>query len=455
MLAAGHWQVSLNVQYRMHPAISRFPNQFFYGGQLEDAPDIRRGSLFVPELHCDRRFQPFLFFDVRDSREHQARGSTSFANQAEAAFVRLLLETLVTRKWSVCQRLTIGVITPYRDQQQLLRSTITEYAMSQADPRLRKVLDAVDVRTIDGFQGQQRDIVIFSVVRSSPQHMGFLTDFRRMNVALTRARVGMYVVGSRQALAAVQPHWSALVESATNRKLVYRVRASTMRSFARREKSVSIPAGETGYPGGDDAEPSTVDTVSSAATAAGPVLGKRALPPPARFVPPRRRTALLESCETGEAAVVALAAATTSVSAAAADLPPPALGPVRASTVPALSHSKSSASHVRTTPLALSSEQRSALELSRRVVVKQEPVAGDDVAPGGQPAFPTAYRQHGGCEPDEVNTTTGGAGSGSGGDNNDDGQRDRAAFIANIRTALVNAARSLHHLAEAIGSDQS
>ncbi len=176
----------LTVQYRMHPTIMQFPSQWKYGNKLEAAPEVlRREELTVP-LH---------FYDSAGSgmEEQVDETSGSLRNDAEAVLIQRLyhLYSAEFPDWS------IGVITPYKAQV--------------------KALHALDIPadTIDGFQGQERDIMLISLVRSNAQgECGFLKDERRINVALTRAKHKLVVIGDSATLGHLSffRDWFAFVE---------------------------------------------------------------------------------------------------------------------------------------------------------------------------------------------------------------------------------------------------
>ncbi len=178
----------LNIQYRMHPAIMEFPNQRFYEGRLKAAPgleNLRLSQLLHRPLHhhpvLDDR--PVVFVHVPGSPEQQRRGSTSRENLGQALWIQTWVDLLMKHG---ARAEHLGVIAPYEDQVKLLRGLLPE---------------DVEVKTVDGFQGREKEVVFLSLVRSNPQgEIGFLRDQRRLNVALTRARRKLVVVGDRETL---------------------------------------------------------------------------------------------------------------------------------------------------------------------------------------------------------------------------------------------------------------
>ena len=190
----------LKVQYRMNEAIMRFSSDWFYGGQVKSAPQVRHRGI----LDYDN---PFLWIDTAPLEEeddspvyHEPFVGESFGrvNKAEA---NLTISTLrdylekVGKQRFLDEQVDVGVISPYRAQVQYLRSLI------KATPELKPFRCAITVNTVDGFQGQERDIVLISLVRSNAAgDIGFLKDLRRMNVAITRARMKVIILGDVKTL---------------------------------------------------------------------------------------------------------------------------------------------------------------------------------------------------------------------------------------------------------------
>lgn len=190
----------LKVQYRMNEAIMRFSSDWFYGGQVKSAPQVRHRGI----LDYDN---PFLWIDTAPLEEeddspvyHEQFVGESFGrvNKAEA---NLTISTLrdylekVGKQRFLDEQVDVGVISPYRAQVQYLRSLI------KATPELKPFRRAITINTVDGFQGQKRDIVLISLVRSNAAgDIGFLKDLRRMNVAITRARMKVIILGDVKTL---------------------------------------------------------------------------------------------------------------------------------------------------------------------------------------------------------------------------------------------------------------
>ncbi|KAK9909662.1 hypothetical protein WJX75_005776 [Coccomyxa subellipsoidea] len=203
----------LDTQYRMHPAISAFPSAEFYQGSLRDGEGTEAST--TRPWHEHACFGPLALFQVA-GREAIEEGATSIINKMEAEMVLCIYRELVSRYPHLRTSHQIAIISPYSAQVKLLRTKFVE-ALGAEGRHL------VDVNTIDGFQGREKDIVIFSAVRSS-QHrkgkIGFVADERRVNVALTRARASLLVVANFKVLQR-DHHWSNLVKHATASKCLY------------------------------------------------------------------------------------------------------------------------------------------------------------------------------------------------------------------------------------------
>jgi len=207
---AGHAVHLLNTQYRMIPEISNFPRRIFYGGYLKDGPNVTHPEYGNPlrNLVCSSfpAFKSFTIFDL-DSREE--RGVTSLSNSTEARFALHLYESLASNTQYASNQTRVSIITPYSQQMSLLKRTFS----TKLGPNYER---AVEVNTVDAFQGRESNIVIFSCVRAtagSAGTIGFLSDVRRMNVALTRAKFFLFVI-ARCGSIIVNPYWRELVNHA-------------------------------------------------------------------------------------------------------------------------------------------------------------------------------------------------------------------------------------------------
>ncbi|KAF7346319.1 hypothetical protein MSAN_01859600 [Mycena sanguinolenta] len=181
----------LSIQYRMHPAISQLPSSLFYQARLKDGPDMEKKT--AKPWHKDSKFGVYRFFDIKIAvalfaRLRKAFPSVDFDGQ-------------------------VGVISMYRAQILELRRQFVQAFGSD-------VLQTVDFNTVDGFQGQEKSIIILSCVRSGPglEHASFLSDVRRMNVALTRAKSSVFILGNSPTLSRVSEIWKSIVADARSRQ---------------------------------------------------------------------------------------------------------------------------------------------------------------------------------------------------------------------------------------------
>ena len=214
----------LKIQYRMNEEIMRFSSDWFYGGQVESAPQIKYRSI----LDFDH---PITWIDTSDEEnqmtiegeaatEDSASNSSpaSAANQnsdlnfkeqfvgesygrinkAEAELTLLTLAeyfTKIGKQRVLGDSIDVGIISPYRAQVQYLKKLIKKYEFFKPYRRL------ISVNTVDGFQGQERDVILISLVRSNDEgQIGFLKDLRRMNVAMTRARMKLIILGNKDTM---------------------------------------------------------------------------------------------------------------------------------------------------------------------------------------------------------------------------------------------------------------
>ncbi|KAH1099191.1 hypothetical protein J1N35_016112 [Gossypium stocksii] len=211
---AGYPVKMLKTQYRMHPEIRSFPSKEFYDEALEDGLDVEDQT--TREWHKYRCFGPFCFFDIHEGKESQPSGSGSWVNTDEIEFVLALYNKLITMHPGLKSSSQFAIISPYRHQVKLLQERFQETFGVES----KRV---VDIGTIDGFQGREKDVVIFSCVRASKDRgIGFVSDFRRMNVGITRAKSSVLVVGSASTLKRDE-HWNNLVESAEERGCLFKV----------------------------------------------------------------------------------------------------------------------------------------------------------------------------------------------------------------------------------------
>jgi len=230
LMRAGHQVMMLNTQYRMHPLISAFPSRHFYKARLMDGGNVRSAAWTKP-YHSDRRYKPLMFFNVRSSHKLDNRTHSAY-NDAEATFAVALLEGFV-RYWGERESkmhgrtMSVGVITPYSAQRRRLENRLSQ--IRKRDKSWNNV--SLKVATVDGFQGGEKDVIVFSCVRSGGRSgIGFLADIRRMNVALTRARYACWVVGDAFALDQ-NHHWGAFIRHCRTTGAIYDVSSQYKTEF--------------------------------------------------------------------------------------------------------------------------------------------------------------------------------------------------------------------------------
>ena len=199
----------LKMQYRMNEEIMRFSSDWFYGNQVESAPEVKYRSILdldIPMTWIDT--SEFMNEELKTQSNHDSSLFTlhsslfkeefvgeSFGriNKAEAELTLLALEQYfkkIGKARILDERLDVGVISPYRAQVQYLRRLFKKREFFKPYRHL------ISVNTVDGFQGQERDIILISLVRANDEgQIGFLRDLRRMNVAITRARMKLIILG--------------------------------------------------------------------------------------------------------------------------------------------------------------------------------------------------------------------------------------------------------------------
>lgn len=197
----------LDTQYRMHPEISLFPSNAFYDAKLLDGPGM--AALRTRPWHHSKILGPYRFFDVQGTQQSAPRGH-SLINIAEIEVALKLFQRLITDCKGYDFKGKIGIITPYKSQLRELRS---RFAQTYGD----SVLTTVEFNTTDAFQGRESEVIIFSCVRASfSGGIGFLSDIRRMNVGITRAKSSLWVLGNSQSLMRGE-FWGRLIQDARTR----------------------------------------------------------------------------------------------------------------------------------------------------------------------------------------------------------------------------------------------
>ena len=178
----------------MSDGIMQFPNQEFYEGRLESAPQVKYRGILDWDTAIDWIDTP----ENLEFQEQQAGDGVSRQNPAEA---ELTLQSLkdyflkIGKDRILYEQIDVGIISPYRGQVSLLRR------MLRRDSYWKPFRHLITINTIDGFQGQERDVIVISMVRNNEDgDVGFLRDLRRMNVAITRARMKIFLIGNRATL---------------------------------------------------------------------------------------------------------------------------------------------------------------------------------------------------------------------------------------------------------------
>lgn len=183
----------LKVQYRMNETIMRFSSEWFYGGSLQAAPEVKYRGI----LDFDT---PMVWVNTEGMEAAEEFIGESFGriNKTEAELTMEQLQSYITRigkQRILDERIDFGIISPYKAQVQYLRQLI------RRNPFFKPFRHLLSVNTVDGFQGQERDVIIISLVRANDEgHIGFLHDLRRMNVAITRARMKLIILGDASTL---------------------------------------------------------------------------------------------------------------------------------------------------------------------------------------------------------------------------------------------------------------
>ena len=227
----------LSVQYRMHPSIAAFSSAIFYNGLLSSPLSLNSAREFPRHLNSNypsnNSDMSVRFIQVggrnNESREAVKSGgevdlpssdlaadsssNKSYRNDAEARQVIQMLTDLLSKGSSF--QGSIGIVTPYSGQVALIKT------MMAKDDNLRALAQSfpheIEVKSVDAYQGRERDLIIFSAVRSNRHgRIGFLTDWRRMNVALTRAKSGLIVLGCADTLKEGDRHWNAFIRWCDN-----------------------------------------------------------------------------------------------------------------------------------------------------------------------------------------------------------------------------------------------
>nr|XP_043619930.1 uncharacterized protein LOC122591746 [Erigeron canadensis] len=210
----GHSKHLLNVQYRMHPSISFFPNWKFYQNQILDAENVLCKS-YEKQYLSGPMFGSYSFINVVGGTEEKDDNGRSRRNMVEVAIVIKIVQNLYKVWDDSKKKLTIGVISPYAAQ---------VVAIQERLAHKYEKLDgfSVKVMSIDAFQGGEEDIIILSTVRSNNHgFIGFISSPQRTNVALTRARHCLWILGNERTLTNRESVWKDLVNDARERQCLF------------------------------------------------------------------------------------------------------------------------------------------------------------------------------------------------------------------------------------------
>lgn len=183
----------LKLQYRMNDEIMRFSSEWFYGGMLQSAPEVKYRSI----LDFDTPIE-WINTEGLDCNEEFIGENYGRINKSEAELSIEQLKGYITkigRERFLDERIGVGMISPYKAQVQYLRRLVRN------DAFFKPYRQAITINTVDGFQGQERDVILISLVRANEEgQIGFLNDLRRMNVAITRARMKLIILGDASTL---------------------------------------------------------------------------------------------------------------------------------------------------------------------------------------------------------------------------------------------------------------
>lgn len=194
LVVLGHVPIRLEVQYRMHPALSEFPSNMFYEGSLQNGVTSDQRLLDEASFPWPVYDNPMMFW-ANFGREEISGSGNSFLNRVEAMNVEKIVTKLFRDGIKPEQ---IGVITPYEGQRAFL---IQYLSLNSTLIDKRNEYLEIEVTSVDAFQGREKDFIILSCVRANEgQNIGFLKDPRRLNVALTRAKYGLIILGNPRSL---------------------------------------------------------------------------------------------------------------------------------------------------------------------------------------------------------------------------------------------------------------
>ncbi|CAN6240616.1 unnamed protein product [Urochloa humidicola] len=204
----------LSVQYRMRPEISKFPIANFYESKISDGPNVVCKN-YERRLLPGKMFGPYSFINVEGGHETTEKYGRSLKNTIEVAAVLWILQRLFEETVFAGTKLSVGVVSPYNAQVRAIQEKVGKsYDMYDGF--------SVKVKSVDGFQGAEEDVIIVSTVRSNGAgSVGFLTNLQRTNVALTRAKHCLWIVGNVTTLANSRSVWQKIVKDALARGCLF------------------------------------------------------------------------------------------------------------------------------------------------------------------------------------------------------------------------------------------
>uniref|UniRef100_J3LFX2 Helicase ATP-binding domain-containing protein n=1 Tax=Oryza brachyantha TaxID=4533 RepID=J3LFX2_ORYBR len=216
----GHPKHLLDVQYRMHPGISKFPVSSFYESRISDGENVLR-RVYERRPLAGPMYGSYSFINVEAGRESKGKHDKSLMNTVEVAAVTRIVQRLFKESVDTGRKLCVGLVSPYKGQVRAIQE------------KLGKTYEAhggfsVKVRSVDGFQGAEEDIIVFSTVRSnSTGSVGFLSNVNRTNVALTRAKHCLWIAGNATTLASSKTIWHEIVADAKERGCLFNAQDDT------------------------------------------------------------------------------------------------------------------------------------------------------------------------------------------------------------------------------------
>jgi senataxin len=217
---AGHDVTILKTQYRMHKTISKFISDTFYNGLLDDDPSIEI-TTSNEKHHLSPAFQPLTFYDFEAEENFL---NNSYYNEAQVIVICELVKKLMEIYSPIEIVDKLAIISPYSIQVSIIKDRLKQIPGFEDNP--------IEVNTVDGFQGREKSIILFSTVRSKgSKTIGFLSEERRMNVGLSRSKSCLVVVGDSRKLI-TDDNWDKLVRYAFRNATFYKIKGSIKEYFS-------------------------------------------------------------------------------------------------------------------------------------------------------------------------------------------------------------------------------